>query len=90
MSRCSESSTRRMSLEFTAPLTEKLLFLGDFVDRGEASLEVILFVLALKVLSPGNVHLLRGNHELKVPVLPLTTIDRTLQGCASILPLFDP
>jgi len=43
--------------------TSELLFLGDFVDRGFASLECILYILALKVLSPAKVHLLRGNHE---------------------------
>ena len=43
--------------------TNELLFLGDFVDRGFGSLEVILYVLSLKVLSPQHVHLLRGNHE---------------------------
>ena len=57
---------RPVSSKFTAPTkTKKLLFLGDLVDRGYASLEVALYVLALKVMSPENVHVLRGNHELK-------------------------
>ena len=62
------SSLRRPSAEIVAasPKTRKLLFLGDFVDRGFASLEVALYVFALKVLAPDNVHLLRGNHELQV------------------------
>ncbi|KAL9171528.1 hypothetical protein ABFS82_04G214700 [Erythranthe guttata] len=39
------------------------LFLGDYVDRGQHSMETISLLLALKVEHPHQVHLIRGNHE---------------------------
>ena len=41
----------------------KLVFLGDYVDRGEASRANINYLLCLKLAYPTRLFLLQGNHE---------------------------
>ena len=48
---------------FLSKTLNKIVFLGDYIDRGDDSLSIIYAISHLKTTYPDSVILMRGNHE---------------------------
>jgi hypothetical protein len=57
------NSTLRIVRPFFEGKVDSILFLGDYVDRGEQSYLNLFFLICLSILWPERIILLRGNHE---------------------------
>jgi len=55
----------RIFAENGVPPKQSYLFLGDYIDRGPFSVEVITLLMALQCEYRTNITLLRGNHEFR-------------------------
>ena len=68
-------------IDFETRLTNpknKLIFLGDYVDRGSNSIGVLYVICYLKQKFPNSVVLMRGNHEAPVE-FPFSSHDLPLK-----------
>jgi protein phosphatase len=55
----------RILITFGLPPTQRYIFLGDLIDRGDFSLHTLSYIFALKCVFPDRVYIIRGNHEFE-------------------------
>lgn len=67
----------RVFMKFGFPDKVNYVFLGDYVDRGSDSLDIIYLLFALKVRFPDNIFMIRGNHECE----EISTINGFKEEC---------
>jgi serine/threonine protein phosphatase 1 len=53
-------------IEPTLTAQDTVVFLGDYIDRGTHSAQVVDRILALRRKSPATVVTLKGNHEVRL------------------------
>src|SRR5690349_5960995 len=52
--------------QFLANPRNKMVFLGDYVDRGPNAIDILYSICYLKYTYPDSVILMRGNHEAPI------------------------
>ena len=67
------------------PPAKKFLFLGDIVDRGEFSFDILFFLFLLKINYPDNIYFIRGNHEFKSLSSTCGFMDEIIQKFSDIV-----
>ncbi len=45
------------------PLVNKYVFLGNYINRGQFSVEVLILIYSLKIQYKSNIQILWGKHE---------------------------
>lgn len=73
--RALNSILRKIKIDkFVLNHNNKIIFLGDYVDRGLGSVEVLHTICSLKIRHPHSVVLMRGNHEAPIE-FPISSHD---------------